>query len=581
MIKLDKFALMGAFVLTGALGFTACSSDDIADVEPNPTFDGESVKTQFAINIPYAKGGTRMSSGTVQQNNNFRGMQDIYLVSTTGSSANDFSYITGLDNITALDNSGSGNNGNYKLYSDVNIPTGTKYFHFYGQALKNGTPTNMENGVIETNLTTAASRDAIEFKLRTINSDNTTTTFSNGMKKMVDYLNAVATAFGTPTDPSELKTLYDEFIKMKAASANSLLIAMQTLYDNLPSTGADAVKTAILGESNSVMSVNGSGKLSWNTTNYAANFPENVGLPEGVAMVEWNSGESKFVQAVLGGNSYTVGAAKICYPAALYYYIGTNAKTLATEYADWSTNMGTATAWDGYDWTTNGWGDEVTATTRTVALEDNVQYAVGNLKTTVRCTAGSLPDNADELGTQGNVNYVPVGDGFPVTAIIVGGQPDKVGYDFTGGTTFDYNIYDKFPADYKAANVTSAPSTANYTLVLDNSKDDNTNKTVYFALELTNNSGINFYGHDGLIANGMKFYLIGELDPIKATFSGDTGAKPTNVFTKDYVTTANVKISSLADAYVTIPDLRAERLSLGLSVDLEWQTGLVFDVEIK
>lgn len=576
MIKLDKFALMGAFVLTGALGFTACSSDDIADIEPNPTFDGESVKTQFAINIPYAKGGTRMSDVTVQQNNNFRGMQDIYLVSTTGSTATDFSYITGLGNITAWDNPGSGNDGNYKLYSDVNIPTGTKYFHFYGQALKSGTPANMDNGVIETNLTTAADRDAIEFKLRTINSDNTTTTFSDGMKKMVDYLNAVATAFDTPTDPSELKTLYDEFIKMKAASANSLLIAMQTLYDNLPSTGADAVKTAILGESNSVMSVDGSGKLSWNTANYADNFPENVGLPEGVAMVEWNSGESRFVQAVPGGNSYTVDAAKICYPAALYYYIGTNAKTYTSEYNSWPNS---SAKWESETW--SGWGDEVTATTRTVALEDNVQYAVGNLKTTVRCTAGSLPDNADELGTQGNVNYVPVGDGFPVTAIIVGGQPDKVGYDFTGGTMFDYNIYDKFPADYKAANDTSAPFTANYTLVLDNSEDDNTNNTVYFALELTNNSGINFYGHDGLIANGMKFYLIGELDPTTAKFDGDTDAKPKNVFTKDYVTTANVSISSLADAYVTIPDLRAERLSLGLSVDLTWQTGLVFDVEIK
>lgn len=574
MIKLDKFALMGAFVLTGALGFTACSSDDIADVEPNPTFDGESVKTQFAINIPYAKGGTRMGGETVQQNNNFRGMQDIYLVSTTDRTATNFSYITGLGNITALD--GSGNNGNYKLYNDVNIPTGTKYFHFYGQALKNGTPTNMDNGVIETNLTTAASRDAIEFKLRTINSDNTTTTFSEGMENMVDYLNAVATAFGTPTDPSELKTLYDEFIKMKAASANSLLIAMQTLYDNLPSIGADNVKTAILGESNSVMSVDGSGKLSWNTANYAANFPENVGLPEGVAMVEWNSGESKFVKAVPGGNSYMVDAAKICYPAALYYYIGTNAKTYTSEYNSWPN---TSAAWENETW--SGWDDEVTATTRTVALEDNVQYAVGNLKTTVRCTAGSLPDNADELelGTQGKVNYVPVGGGFPVTAIIVGGQPDKVGYDFTGGTKFDYNIYDKFPANTVAKNETTA-SNANYTLVLDNSKDGNTNKTVYFALELTNNSGINFYGHDGLIAKGMKFYLIGELDPTNATFSG-TGAKPTNVFTKDYVTTANVSISSLADAYVTIPDLRAEHLSLGLSVDLTWQTGLEFDVEIK
>ena len=572
MIKLDQFALMGAFVLTGALGFTACSSDDIADVEPNPTFDGESVKTQFAINIPYAKGGTRMGGETVQQNNNFRGMQDIYLVSTTDRTATDFSYITGLGNITALD--GSGSNGNYKLYSNVNIPTGTKYFHFYGQATKGSGASNMENGVIETNLTTAADRDAIEFKLRTINSDNTTTTFSDGMENMVEYLNSVATAFGTTNDQSELKTLYDEFIKMKAASANSLLIAMQTLYDNLPATGADDVKTAIVGESNSVFSVS-EGKLAWNTANYANNFPENVGLPQGVAIVEWDG--SKFAQATIGGNTYTLDVAKLCYPAALYYYIGTNAKTNDSEFNSWSTDLNSASKWENYQWT--GWNDAVTATTRTVALEDNVQYAVGNLKTTVRCTAGSLPDNADELGTQGNVNYVPVGDGFPVTAIIVGGQPDKVDYDFTGGTTFDYNIYDKFPANTVAKNETTA-SNANYTLVLDNSKDGNTNKTVYFALELTNNSGINFYGHDGLIAKGMKFYLIGELDPKNATFSG-TGAKPENVFTKDYVTTANVKISSLADAYVTIPDLRAERLSLGLSVDLTWQTGLEFDVEIK
>jgi hypothetical protein len=51
------------------------------------------------------------------------------------------------------------------------------------------------------------------------------------------------------------------------------------------------------------------------------------------------------------------------------------------------------------------------------------------------------------------------------------------------------------------------------------------------------------------------------------------------------MTTANFKLdadasahtSSLQNAYVTIPDLRSSQLSFGLSVDLNWRTGLVFD----
>ncbi len=45
------------------------------------------------------------------------------------------------------------------------------------------------------------------------------------------------------------------------------------------------------------------------------------------------------------------------------------------------------------------------------------------------------------------------------------------------------------------------------------------------------------------------------------------------------MTTANFVIgeNSLKSAYVTVPDLRSTQISLGLSVNLEWQTGLVFD----
>ena len=49
---------------------------------------------------------------------------------------------------------------------------------------------------------------------------------------------------------------------------------------------------------------------------------------------------------------------------------------------------------------------------------------------------------------------------------------------------------------------------------------------------------------------------------------------------QDYVTTANLTISSLKGAYNVIPDLRTTALELGISVDLLWTPGLVFEVPI-
>lgn len=126
-----NFAYGAAALLVGAVGLTGCSSDDeLTNV--NPTYDGESVKTQFAINIPYGGGqGTRMSETATQGNNStFNGMQSIYLLplTATGSSTSTFTSIIPLPAFTDFD----GGSSNYKLYNDVNIPVGTTHFLFYG-----------------------------------------------------------------------------------------------------------------------------------------------------------------------------------------------------------------------------------------------------------------------------------------------------------------------------------------------------------------------------------------------------------------------------------------------------------------
>jgi hypothetical protein len=50
------------------------------------------------------------------------------------------------------------------------------------------------------------------------------------------------------------------------------------------------------------------------------------------------------------------------------------------------------------------------------------------------------------------------------------------------------------------------------------------------------------------------------------------------VFIQDYLTSATfvTNETSLQHALVAVPDLRSGQISLGLSVDLAWRTGLTF-----
>ena len=105
---------------------------------------------------------------------------------------------------------------------------------------------------------------------------------------------------------------------------------------------------------------------------------------------------------------------------------------------------------------------------------------------------------------------------------------------------------------------------------------------------------------NNLIRNGATFYITGKLDPDEGrstTDRSDGVTWPTTgyamppyaadgstiqqrrVFIQDYLTEANFVLGedSLKYALVAVPDLRSTQLSLGLSVDLTWSAGLVFD----
>lgn len=244
------------------------------------------------------------------------------------------------------------------------------------------------------------------------------------------------------------------------------------------------------------------------------------------------------------------------------------------------------------DWTKNtqsGWGGKtsfaekaVENSTRTVGLKDPVQYSVAVLKSTVRCKEATLEDNAkDAGGFKANQSITVNDNSFPVTGILIGGQPASVDwkYEPASSETFENTIYDNVMngSPMYAKYTSEVPKVGNYTLVFDNKSTDK--KPVFVTIELKNNSDKDFYGKDGIILKGAKFYLVGKLTP-NATEGVTNPNSVDRVFMQDYVTTANFKITDLKSAYNCIPDLRTSGINVGLAVDLDWKSGITFDVEI-
>lgn len=617
MNRMNNFLLMGSVALSGIVAFSACSSENDMGAEVNPTFDGKTVKTQFALNVPYGDTGTRMSANAAQQDRNFRGISNMTLLPFTEEPAAgkiSTSFIDLKQNTNAFESDGSDydNQGRY-IYRDVEIPIGTKHFVFYGKATGTETTTTadadklFDKGYLSNNLSgttsgTPVSLDNTNFALQQINSTLDLSiadgTSGNNYDKVMQALNNVSRtkvgttewcAITTPTADTKLdhaKNLWDAFSKLKAGSANSVRKTLEYLKS---SAGVSALGT---GEH---ATDDGEGLLKTLVKNIdealvlldnAENFPADLNLPDGAISVECNRGTWSYKTPV-DMNGASINYANITYPASLDYFVSSPAK--ARDDASTGLSDGKWPAKD--EWTKDNatwtdWGDEVKNTTRTIALEKAIQYGVANLELTINAKANSLKDNAKAKGGQVADQTVDVtGDKLVMTGVLIGGQPTQVGWNYEPKTdaTFDFTIYDKKMNGATAGNGINVPvgstSTPNYTLVLDNNNNTST-KSIYVAVELVNNTGIDFYGKDGMVPAGGKFYLVGKLDPEATTGVTKPTATVDRVFLKDYTTKANLTIKDLKNAYNVIPDLRSTAISVGLAVNLDWQTGIKFDVEI-
>lgn len=562
----NKYAYMGAIALIGAVGFTACSSDDDLAAPQNPTFDGESVKTQFAINIPAAgKKNTRLGQDIVQGQADpvFRGIDNISLIPFKDTPA---AGKTGesIINLGAIQPGELGEGTGAKVYYDVKLAEGVNNFLFYGEAIEATGAEKAEkaNGALKATIASAV--DNIKFELVPISSPAT----SEETTTLLAALNAVA---GTKDvndkkwseSTSDLQQYYQSFIRLKAGSAASIKLALNNLETGITTAaanGEDDLKNAILASIDGAIGASGTIK--------DCTYPRNLGLPDGSAQIKWNNASSAFeyiTSANVGDLSYT-DMENFVYPASLYYWVNTPIKTsdksLADQYAtNWKTCLGL------YE----NDNAAVSASTASVALKNSINYAVGRFDLLAKFNAETVKDN---LG--GDVN-TQASNGITLDGVLIGGQKN-VKWDFStpapdagGGSTYtEYTIYDASVTSTKVATATSA--TMAYSLALETAQGTE----VRFALELTNQTGKAFTGKDGIVPDGGRFYLVGKLTPDATQVESDN-----RVFRQDHTTKATVTINSLENAYNCIPDLRSPKLELGLSVDLEWKEGLVDEVTIE
>lgn len=536
---------LGVLLLASA-GLASCSSDDTFSGSKGQS--GEPVKTQFAISVPAGKAG-RLAQGIVQGQSTplFRGMDNIQLIPFTTAPAAGGTGQTPIALGSILDNElAAGTNA--KVYYEVQINPGVSHFLFYGEAYSANDDART-NGALTANVEQAVNN--ISFSLLPIStdaeSDGERTTLLAALNLVAQSQDESSNTWASST--SDLKPFYDAFTRLKAGSANSIKLALNELKTGI--TGATAtseggLKTAI---SNAIEAALASIA--------DCTYPQNVGLPDGAAQVKWTGSAFDYINSSNVGSLAYTSMANFVYPASLYYMANTDIKTADTRLSDrYSTN------WETCLGLYRGVG-KVTATTQSVALVEPVKYAVGRFDVAAKFSASSINDNVGESIA------VTAGNGITLDGILIGGQKNADWQFAPLASSEKYTIYDASVTSTKLGTADIASKIMAQSLALPTAAATPVN----FALELTNNTGNEFTGIDGIVPAGAKFYLVGQLVP-QAEKAGN------QVFAKAYNTKANVTISSLAHAYNCIPDLKNPELELGLSVNLEWTEGLVQDITI-
>lgn len=407
-----------------------------------------------------------------------------------------------------------------------------------------------------------------------------------GAQTLANCLTAIATTscettyFYSSTDPT-IKGFFDLFTNegnhIPGSAANvkvwieKFIASLQpSIDDNNTSEEIKAILNAI--KNAATTQKNNIGEIT------SSSYPRDIHLPDGAAVLRWNKNTDKFEPQISTTTIANINSmARFAYPVPLYYFIRSDIKTsdnkidLAELYSQVNTTS-EKTAWAQVLENANFNKTSVSANTKAVALTKPVQFAVAQLRVKIKASSATLPDAATPTAK----NVTVGGTNFPLKGIIVCDQR-PVDYKFEPkgvepGANSDANvlfIYDnQVESNCYLTNQSEWLLGCN-TLVLQSLREEDVN----IILEFENNSGSEFTCLDGIVYPGTRFYLIGKVDASSYNYP-DPNVKDENsgqVFTKDYITTVNMTVASLARAYNVPPNLLSPNLEIGVETTPEWE----------
>lgn len=559
--------------------FWGCQNEEL------PTISEQAMAVQLGFALPAKPTSTRMSVGEMGidlQDNEKGKLRNVTLIPHAVSAPIGEDVVPIGENITLGENTGM-----ISLYDNVQVPIGTQSFLVYGQHFK----TN-EGKLAVTFDKPAKNIMFSPVSFMTKDTDKYTTFKAKG-QKLLDYITKIANTIyndnGTQkhwseTADEEMLNLYKEFISLKpggnldetqapmlavASSSVNVMAMVQDFYDRLKEKDDDLSKNIVSNMVNHEgINLLKDGQISFNVSSspLPSDFPTANGLPAGSAACKWDNQAKKFIdQAVTVSTLQIAPTECYTYPAALWYRA--NSSILTSENSE-REHYSSSTEWNGVTAAYNNSKGVVTTKTQSVAIKEELQYAVAQFAVTVNAVGNTLIDNS------GSEVHITGAETFPLTGILVGGQR-AVDFEFHqfDNASPSFTAYDQNVSGWSLMHYTTQPSTPIRTLVLESHptyKVDGHFVPITFALEFRNDSGADFIGVDQkIIAPGCKFYLIGDILPQEKGDGTLTFKEGDLVFKQDCVTRVDVTVKSLINAYYIIPDLRDPQLKVGLTVS-DW-----------
>lgn len=593
MRKNYQMWLLGALFGGLVLPFAGCSNED--DPTPNGPGSGETFETELSIALTAGSGAkTKATDGEVQNGTvNFSGLTNIALISysnvgvgETWSDINDVNFgatstsrIIDYHNLQTID-------ANEQIYGDANhyvkkqqtltLKQENQGFVFYGESAYPNPIGRLATTIVQT-----GNLGDMSFDLVALNPESVyKTPMEEYLEKVYLALYALKPAY-VKYNPDSPEILYNNLNTAKSGSFMQIADLMAQLYVMADKLGNDleagieekraALKGAIYSADNTLIFTSepegtytldtGSGAsisdLTYTAEGSLANVLAEANAPEAYYNLTFcehgeNGTDGEFL-SISNSSVYTS-------PAALYYFVN----TYPVSYDE--STFGDLTWTEGKLVTSNDLaklGEEQPAK---IAMAHSVQYAVGRLDVLLKGNT-ILKDYAN--------NDISFGD-LELKGVLIGNQK-KVGWNFLPNNVDQKVIYDNVVGAglYNSVDDDGYTSVAKV-LALPTANGEN----VRIALEFIYNGTGDFVGANGQkIPSGSIFYVTGLLKVSEGTSVGET---IDNIFVSDYTTTARLTLTSVKSAQNTVPDLSNEggNMEFALSVDLDWKSGLNFDISI-